>query len=65
MRCVGYDLRGRPGACEVARDDRIEPVRPQALAQCLRLREAGCVERRVVISLQPALAVPIGLAVPE
>ena len=37
----------------------------QAFAQCMRLSEPGVVERRIGMSLQPSLAVPVGLTMPE
>jgi hypothetical protein len=65
LQCVCNDLRGRLSARQVARHDRIEPVRTQALGQCLRLRQTRGIERRIRVSLQPAFPVPVGLAVPE
>jgi hypothetical protein len=53
------------GALQIARHDRIQAVWAQAFGQCLRLRQARGIERRIRMPLQPAFAVPVGLAVPE
>lgn len=60
---VGDDARRLARAAKRARIDHVEKICAQDLRELERLAPTGLVQRRVRMTLVPALAIPVGLAV--
>ena len=60
---VGHDPRGFVCTAKVARVDRFDRLACQELGELPRLLPTARIQRRIGVSLKPAVAVPVGLTV--